>query len=133
RAARRARKKEQGRSRVRRALSKAERGLILSKTGGRCHICGGVVDEKWQADHVLAHSGGGASRADNYLPAHRLCNSYRWDYLPEELQVILKMGVWARTQIENETRVGRAIAEAFLKYDRARLARRGATRSTRHS
>jgi 5-methylcytosine-specific restriction endonuclease McrA len=67
----------------RRALSVVDRQRVHAKTAGRCHICGGIVDEGWQADHVLAHSGGGGSEADNYLAAHTLCNNYRWDYLPE--------------------------------------------------
>src|SRR5436853_681448 len=83
------------RIRRRRALSRVERQRVHAKTAGRCHICGGIVDEGWQADHVLAHSGGGGSEADNCLPAHALCNNYRWDYLAEEFQMILKLGVWA--------------------------------------
>lgn len=33
--------------------------------------------------------------ADNFLPAHSTCNNYRWDYLAEEFELILKLGVWA--------------------------------------
>jgi 5-methylcytosine-specific restriction endonuclease McrA len=85
----------------RRSLTAAERSHILAKTAGRCHICGGAIEGKaWQADHVMAHSAGGLHGVDNYLPAHSLCNNYRWDYLPEEFQTILKLGVWARTHIE---------------------------------
>src|SRR3712207_8439206 len=50
-----------------------------------------------------AHSSGGAHSADNYLPAHTLCNNYRWDYSPEEFQLVLKIGVWARTRSEEHT------------------------------
>ena len=47
------------------ALAQADRGKVLSKTGGRCHICGGAIDAgDWQADHVLAHSTGGAHLVD---------------------------------------------------------------------
>ncbi len=48
--------------RVRRtALTRADRGELLRKTGGRCHICGGTIDRNdWEADHVLAHGTGGA-------------------------------------------------------------------------
>jgi hypothetical protein len=113
-----------GLGRRRRPLSAAERGRILDKTAGRCHICGGMVDERWQADHVLAHSGGGAAEADNYLAAHTLCNNYRWDYLPEEFQLILKLGVWARTQVERNTSLGEQIASAFVAYEKARRKRR---------
>jgi hypothetical protein len=72
---------------------------------------------------VLAHSGGGQHSEDNYLPAHALCNNYRWHYTAEEFQQILKLGVWARTQIQRLTRVGRYVAEEFLKYEKRRAAR----------
>jgi hypothetical protein len=105
------------------ALTRSERAAVLAKTGKRCHICGGEINGSWQADHVLAHSGGGQHRADNYLPAHKLCNNYRWDYLEEEFQNILKLGVWARTQIENGTAIGNNIAKRFVSYERQRIAR----------
>ena len=107
----------------RQPLSEPERKMMLAKTAGRCHICGGEVDQQWQADHVLAHSAGGTHSADNYLPAHTTCNNYRWDYLPEEFQLILKLGVWARTQIEKETSTGKVLAEGFLSKERQRLLR----------
>src|SRR5688500_12174700 len=85
----------------RQSLRPEERRQILAKTAGRCHICGGEVEgDAWHADHVLAHSAGGAHSVDNYLPAHSLCNNYRWDYSPEEFQLVLKIGVWARTLME---------------------------------
>ena len=61
---------------------------------------------------------------DNYLPAHKTCNNYRWDYLPEEFELILKIGVWARTQVEKGTPVGRNIESGFLKSEAKRLNRR---------
>ncbi len=100
------------------------RQAVLAKTGGHCHICGGFIsDSEWQADHVLAHSGGGAHSIDNYLPAHKLCNNYRWDYLPEEFQYILKLGVWVRTQIEKGTVLGRACAVGFSAHEQRRVDR----------
>ena len=110
---------------ARQQLSEVERAHILAKTAGRCHVCGGLItDSGWHADHVLAHSAGGTHSADNYLPAHAICNSYRWDYSAEEFQHILKLGVWARTQVERRTEIGREVADAFLVYERARNARR---------
>lgn len=105
-------------------LTNAQRRRILAKTGSRCHLCGGRIEGSWQADHVLAHSGGGRHTEDNYLPAHSLCNNYRWHYTAEEFQQILKLGVWARTQIQRRTRIGRSVAEEFLKHERNRAARR---------
>lgn len=97
---------------------------MFAKTGGRCHICGGpIVDAAWPADHVLAYSGGGTHSVDNYLAAHALCNNYRWDYLPEEFQYILKLGVWLRTQIEKQTVLGRACTIAFAAYEKRRAGR----------
>ena len=46
----------------------ADRETVRSKTAGRCHLCGGEVGPRWQADHVLAHAGGGRPR-DRQLPA----------------------------------------------------------------
>ena len=97
----------------RRSLSKAERELIFQKTAGRCHICGGRIkaNEQWQADHVIAHAHGGKHAVENYLPAHALCNNYRWFSSPEEFQWILKLGVWIRTQIEKQNSQARHLPE----------------------
>ena len=123
----RKRKVDEVRTTIRRrsSLSPRDRERILQKTDGRCHLCGGAIEgTAWDADHVLAHSGGGAHAVDNYLPAHRLCNNYRWHYSPGEFRQILKLGVWARTQIERRTKVGQAIGERFLAYERNRMRRR---------
>ena len=106
------------------ALSSDERNAVLRKTDGRCHVCGGLIEGPWQADHVLARSGGGDHSVDNYLPAHRTCNNYRWDYLPEEFQEILRMGVWLRTQVETQTPGGRSAGESFIDHEKRRLRRR---------
>jgi hypothetical protein len=47
----------------RQSLSREERRTVLRKTAGRCHMCGGKVTEnKFAADHVLAHAGGRGTR-----------------------------------------------------------------------
>jgi hypothetical protein len=111
---------------IRRArLSTADRGEVRSKTGGRCHICGGPIDaDDWEADHILARSSGGEHSAENYLPAHPICNNYRWHYGAEEFQWILKIGVWMRTQIEKETPVGREAGQQFCTHEVRRSERR---------
>jgi hypothetical protein len=115
-------RKERGRRAV---LTKEARGEVLRKTGRRCHICGGTISASdWQADHILAHSTGGKHTVDNYLPAHSICNNYRWHYDAEVFQWILKLGVWIRTQIERESPIGRAAGQAFCKHDGRRAARR---------
>jgi hypothetical protein len=73
---------------------------------------------------VLAHAASGRHSIDNYLPAHRLCNNYRWDYSPEEFQWILKLGVWTRTQIERARRLGVEVRASFLNYEHRRHGRR---------
>ena len=123
---RRLRNERKGRTgrRRRSRLTLEDRKTVWQKTEGRCHICGGQVDGDWQADHVLAHSAGGDHDAGNYLAAHKLCNNYRWDYLPHEFQLILKLGVWTKTQIQRRTPLGRRIAEDFVRHEAARERRR---------
>ena len=127
----RTRKKRQAKRRARDTrrgqLTKRERAEVLAKTDSRCHICGGRILARWQADHVMAHSSGGRHAVENYLPAHKLCNNYRWDYSPEEFQWILKLGVWARTQIERDTHIGAVVRDKFYEYERRRDQRRRRT------
>lgn len=104
-------------------LTRSERAQILEKAGRRCHICGGAIDGAWHADHVRPHIGGGTSDLPNYLPAHAVCNTYKWFYVPEEIELILKLGGWARDQIEKQTTVGRALTAEYFKKERRRLAR----------
>ncbi|MDF1496907.1 MAG: HNH endonuclease [Patescibacteria group bacterium] len=105
-------------------MTKSERTAILQKTDGRCHICGGKIEGKWDTEHVLALSGGGRHSVDNYLPAHSICNNYRWDYLDEEFQHIMKIGIWCKKQKEDKNDLGMKIADGFIKYERNRLKRR---------
>lgn len=110
-------------------LSREERDQVLAKTNARCHVCGGLIEDRsWQADHVLALSSGGEHSFDNYLPAHALCNNYRWNYETEEFQWILKLGVWLRTQIEKQTSIGKTAGDQFTGHERRRALRRSATR-----
>lgn len=104
-------------------VTPAQRRIILEKTAGRCHICGGVIDGQWHADHVLAHSTGGAHSVDNYLPAHAVCNNYRWHYTADEFQLILKLGVMVRTMVELGRNPGPAIAKIFVRHERRRVGR----------
>ena len=113
--------------RRRRALRAGDRKTILAKTDGRCHICGGRVVTDWEADHVLAHAGGGLHSVENYLAAHSLCNNYRWDYDPKEFQWVLKIGVWARLQMEKKGAFGSDLLSRFFKHEAQRLARRRPT------
>ncbi|MBL0238091.1 MAG: HNH endonuclease [Saprospiraceae bacterium] len=106
-------------------ISKEDRKVIHAKTGGKCHVCGQHLEvEKFEADHVKSHSSGGASLTDNFLPACKTCNNYRWHYLADELQWILKLGVWAKTEIEKGSSIGFKMAETFVSREKKREGRR---------
>ena len=105
-------------------LIERDRKTILEKTDRRCHICGGEIDGPWEADHVFSHSLGGNSAVSNYLPAHPICNNYRWFYGTEEFQWILKLGVWLRTRIELKEPIGVEAARQFIRQEHQRHKRR---------
>jgi 5-methylcytosine-specific restriction endonuclease McrA len=110
--------------RRRQSLTPSERQAIMNKTGGRCHICGAEIERDWTADHIFAHAQGGLHGTDNYLPAHPICNQYRWFFGPEEFQWILKLGVWFRTQIQTKKSNALRLAEEFLLHEARRERRR---------
>lgn len=111
-------------------LSQDDRNLILAKTDGRCHICGiSLIKEKFEADHVKSHSKDGQATFENFLPACKTCNNYRWDYLPIEIKWILKIGVWARTEIEKSSKIGFEIAQKFTSHEELRENRRNKPRT----
>ncbi len=105
--------------------SKKQRADILKITGGKCHICGGKIskNESWQADHVLAHAQGGDNSSTNFLPAHSICNHYRWYYGHKEFQLILKLGVWLRTKMEKPKPDTYELIEEFVKKELKRESR----------
>lgn len=107
------------------SLSKADKIAILEKTNYKCHICGGDVSlNTFEADHVEVHSSMPNNNIDNFLPACRTCNNYRWFYEPEEIKWILKLGVWLRTSIEKNTSIGKLAAEKFVQHEIKRDSRR---------
>ena len=57
---------------------------------------------------------------ENYLAAHATCNNYRWDYLPDEFQWTLKIGVWARLVMEKQDGLGQAMTRGFAAHERTR-------------
>ena len=106
-------------------ISKANRVLIYQKTDGKCHICGIALSlDKYEADHIKSHSKEGSNIIENFLPSCKTCNNYRWDYLPTELQWILKIGIWARAEIEHSTSTGILIADKFIEHEKRREKRR---------
>jgi 5-methylcytosine-specific restriction endonuclease McrA len=123
------RKLEEKEQERRRRLTADERKQVFDKTGGYCHLCGGDMNQKsdgelteeveilphFVVDHIVPFASGGKESLDNLLPAHGLCNGCRWFYSPEEFQWILRMGIWARKQMEDaKTEIGQKMREPFL-------------------
>jgi len=112
------RRKNKVLNKKRAVLTKKQRDLILEKTDSRCHICGIELDSgNFQADHVKPHSSGGLHKENNYLPSCSICNNYRWHYTSEEIQIILRLGVWAKTKIANDYILGLEMVNSFVKYE----------------
>jgi hypothetical protein len=116
--------------RRRAALSQSQRAVVLNKTGRRCHICGGKIQGSWDADHVLAYSVGGVHLADNYLPAHSLCNNYRWHYSEKDIwnavAVQLKRDTLERDVDATTVSVRRVITRFMMMVATGRTLRRHA-------
>jgi hypothetical protein len=101
-------------------LTTKQRVTILSKTNSHCHICGiELTLDDFEADHVKSHCMGGEHAENNYLPSCHTCNNYRWHYSSEEMQIILKLGVWAKTKITNDEELGLIMANEFVKHEMA--------------
>lgn len=112
-------------------LSKADKILILEKTNYKCHICGGVVElTAFEADHVEVNSSSTNNKIDNFLPACRTCNNYRWFYEPDEIKWILKLGVWLKTEITRGSVTGKLAAQKFIQHEIKRHARRKSSFTT---
>lgn len=112
------RRKASVKGRKRSSLTKAQRETILAKTNSRCHCCGIEMGlDEFYADHVKTHSSGGEHNENNYLPSCQTCNSYRWHFASEELQIILKLGVWAKGKLLSDSELGLQIANDFVKHE----------------
>jgi hypothetical protein len=88
------------------SLTTAERVAVFKKTGGTCHVCGGRVGRRWQADHVVPHRLGGQAVHENYLPICKECNRLRWFHSPPVIRLIMRLGVYAKLEIRRETELG---------------------------
>ncbi len=113
--------------------TKSMREKIILKTDRKCHICGGDLDEKWHADHVLPHASGGQDTEDNFLGSCSVCNGVRWYFSPDEIKLILKFGRMAQAEIRNNSALGRAIAEKYFIEEQQREIRREKRKKSRNS
>lgn len=113
-------------------LSKEQRQRVYNKTDGLCHVCGTKLEiDNFQADHVKPFSGGGHNIVDNFLPACSHCNNYRWDYSPEEIQWILKLGVWLKTEIQTKSKEGLDVLPKIIQDEINRENRRKKPRTSK--
>lgn len=107
------------------APSATRRDLILKKTGGYCHLCGGPAGEDWHADHVVPHMRGGSSDLSNLLPSCRECNGLRSAKSPEGIRKRFRLGVYAWPEVREETRIGRKLKILVDKKIAANARKRG--------
>ena len=114
---------------------------VYDKTHGHCHFCGdkvvlghhgktkhGYLRGAWELDHVIQRKKGGASSADNYLPACGKCNHLRWHRTGKDLRRLILLGLVAQDEINADTELGRAIHAKFKKRKAQNRSRRGKSR-----
>ena len=100
---------------VRKQPTPKQRALIYKKTGGTCHVCGDRVGRVWHADHVVPHYRGGDSTIENFLPICSVCNRLRWAHRPRTIRKILRLGIYARREMKNQTELGLALKSLYRK------------------
>ena len=105
-------------------LTAAQRTAILAKTACTCHVCGGRAGKSWQADYVKPHRLGGQGSAENGLPICRECNTARRSYSPKVQQLIMRLGIYARSEIRHGSPVGEELLRIYLQRQRNNRARR---------
>jgi predicted restriction endonuclease len=128
------RRKNKIQNKKRSRLSPKQRKEVLAKTDCRCHICGiSLSHTDFQADHIQSHITGGKHRIDNYLPSCATCNNYRWHYSSEEIQIILKLGVWAKTKLLTDNTFNAQLANDFVKHEMNVRKRRKAKQAAKAS
>jgi len=90
-------------------LSPDVRRRILSKTGGRCHVCGGPLGLKWEADHIRPRARGGMDMESNYLPACDVCNATRWNRSSKVIRRMLQLGMYLLPEIRRNSTLGKTV------------------------
>jgi 5-methylcytosine-specific restriction endonuclease McrA len=100
------------RNMVRKQRSKAVRrrwhALIYERDGGRCYLCGQLVDRNFRfpdiksstLDHVMPMSAGGSDDPSNLRLAHLGCNMDKGDRLPYWWE---KAAPWAPQTLQTRT------------------------------
>jgi len=96
-------------------LKKSEKEEVFAKTNGTCHICGCDLEKD---KFSITSSFGKENSVENSLPACQSCKRIYDNYLPSEIKWILKIGLWAKTQIEYETEIGKNIATEIIEQEK---------------
>ena len=100
----------------RRRLGAKARADVFAKTGGRCHICSvQLVRDGWQADHIEQYTFGGTCTGGNFLPICGHCNRLRWSHPSDVIRLIFELGVYAKHEIRQGTKLGRELAKLAAK------------------
>lgn len=63
----------------RQSLSPTRRLQLFERHSGRCHICDMKIQvgQKWEVEHVIALTIGGADDESNMRPAHKACHAVK--------------------------------------------------------
>jgi len=100
---------------------------IWKKTQGHCHFCGDSIEFKkrgwhngdltgyWEVDHVIQRDKGGNDSTENYLPTCTECNRLRWHHTGKKIREILLLGLVAKKEVKDNTKIGKAIIELKKK------------------
>ena len=115
-------KKRNGKPRA--TVARSVRQELLKKTAGKCHVCGGPAGKSWQADHLVPHRHGGTTDSANLLPICRACNVLRRSFEPAVQRLIMQLGIYARREIRDQTRIGQEFVRLVLARLRSNRRRR---------
>jgi 5-methylcytosine-specific restriction endonuclease McrA len=109
------------------SFKKSEKVDVYKKTNGICHICGCELDsDKFSVTNSIQDE----NSLENYLPACQSCKRIFDNYLPSEIKWMLKIGMWAKTQIEYETEIGLDIATEIVEHEKDRENKRKSPRTS---
>ena len=102
------------------SISKIEKTDIYNKTNGVCHICGINLP----ISNFSITTSYNDNLEKNHLPACSTCKKAYDNYSADEIRWALKIGLWAKTQIEFETDLGKEISIQIIEEEKYRENRR---------
>ena len=63
----------------------------------------------------VARSRGGFHSMDNFLPVCAVCNRMRWDYSPDMMRIIIRLGIQAKQEVRHNTPVGNHLVRKLVR------------------